>query len=174
MSNTFNWKAAIWAGIVAGIVFIMLEMAMFAFIEGMSPWAPPRMMAAIVMGEGVLPPMEGPVTFDFGVVMVAMIVHIVLSIVLAAILGFGISRLGLSLVAAIGGGAIFGVAVYFVNFYGLTALFPWFAMARGMISIFAHAVFGAVAAGVYQVIAGSDTTVGETAATERGDNAKLR
>lgn len=168
MLKALNWKAAIWAGIVAGVVFLMLEMAMVAFIQGMSPWAPPRMMAAIVMGEGVLPPMDGPVTFDFGVVAVAMIVHMALSIILAAILGIGISRLDLSLTAAIVAGAVFGLAVYFVNFYGFTALFPWFAMARGVISIFAHAVFGAVAGGVYRAIAAPGTAVEAIAATGRG------
>jgi hypothetical protein len=87
MSKALNWKATIWAGIIAGIVFIMLEMAMVMGLEGQSPWGPPRMMAAMVMGEGVLPP---PATFHFGIIMVAMIVHMMLSIVLAIILGFGI------------------------------------------------------------------------------------
>jgi hypothetical protein len=39
-----------------------------------------------------------------------------------------------------------------VNFYGFTALFPWFAMARNWISIFGHLVFGLVAAGAYVAI----------------------
>jgi aromatic ring-cleaving dioxygenase len=60
------------------------------------------------------------------------------------------------MIAAIVAGAVFGIAVYFVNFYGFTALFPWFAMARGAISIVAHAMFGAVAGGVYQAIAKSN------------------
>lgn len=86
--------------------------------------------------------------------------------ILAVIFGFGISRLRLSLIAAIVAGAVFGLVVYFVNFYGFTALFPWFAMARGAISIFAHAMFGAVAGGVYQAIARPDAAVDETAAAE--------
>lgn len=155
MSQALNWKAAIWAGIVAGIVFIMLEMALVALLQGMSPWGPPRMMAAMVMGEGVLPP---PATFDFGIMMVAMIIHMMLSILLAIILGFGISRFGLSLLAAILVGAAFGVVVYYVNFYGFTQLFPWFAMARGAISIFAHAMFGLVLGWVYHAMAGPADT----------------
>lgn len=166
MSKALNWKAAIWAGIIAGVVFIMLEMALVALVQGMSPWGPPRMMAAMVMGEGVLPPMKGAVTFDPGVVAVAMIVHLVLSIILAVILGLGISRFGLSLLAAILSGAVFGIVVYYINFYGFTAVFPWFAMARGAISIFAHAVFGAVAGGVYQAIAASDAEMDHEAAVE--------
>jgi len=43
--------------------------------------------------------------------------------------------------------------VYFVNFYGMTAVFPWFAMARGWIGIFAHIVYGAVLGWVYASLA---------------------
>ena len=153
IDRTLDWKAAIWAGIVAGLVFLVLEMAMVAFIQGMSPWGPPRMMAAIAMGEGVLPPMEGPVTFDFGVVMVAVIVHLVLTIVYAIVLGAVISWLKLNLLASIAAGTAFGVALYYINFYGFTAVFPWFAMARGGISLFAHAVYGLVLGLVYHWMA---------------------
>lgn len=161
MTKSFSWKGAIWAGIIAGVVFMMLEMALIMMLKGMSPWGPPRMMAAMVMGQGVLPPMGEPATFDFGIMMVAMMIHMMLSIVLAVILGIGISRLGLNLLASIIAGAIFGTIVYFVDFYIFTAWFPWFAMSRGMITLFSHAMFGAVAAAAYSAIAGS---AGEIAA----------
>jgi hypothetical protein len=154
MSRKFDLRAAVWAGIVAGIVFIALEMVLVAVVQGMSPWAPPRMIAAIVMGEGVLPPMEAPVTFDATVFAVAMAVHFALSILLAMILGWGVSRFGLGMAASIAAGLVFGLAVYAVNFYGFTAVFPWFAMARGPIGIVAHAVFGVVAGGVYRRLEG--------------------
>ena len=149
MEGKLNLKGAIWAGLVAGVVFMMLEMALVALIQGMSPWAPPRMIAAIGMGEGVLPP---PATFDAGIFTVAMAIHFALAVVLAIVLGWAISSFKLGMAASIAGGVIFGLAVYIVNFYGFTALFPWFAMARGPIGIFAHAVFGAVAGGVYQQV----------------------
>jgi hypothetical protein len=50
-------------------------------------------------------------------------------------------------------GAAFGVLLYIVNFYGFTALFPWFAMARNWVSIVAHAVFGLAAAWAYVALA---------------------
>lgn len=143
------WKAAIWAGLIAGAVFMMLEMALIALI-GESPWAPPRMMAAIVLGEGVLPP---PATFDPMIFMTAMAVHMALSLVLAFVLavGLGLVRRGLGVALLIG--AAYGLAVYVVNFYGFTQLFPWFAMARNLITIGSHAVFGVVAAWIYVKLA---------------------
>lgn len=52
--RSVDWRAAIWAGIIAGAVFVVLEMLMVPLFLGGSPWGPPRMIGAIVMGEGVL------------------------------------------------------------------------------------------------------------------------
>lgn len=144
-ARTMDWSAAVWAGVVAGAIFMMLEMIMVpVFMEG-SPWGPPRMIAAMVMGEGVLPP---PATFDLMILMVAMVVHFVLSIVFALVLALLIARLGFG--AALAVGAAYGLALYVVNFYGMTAIFPWFAMARNWVSIFAHVMFGLIAAWWYR------------------------
>lgn len=161
MPTKIDWKAAALAGVIAGLAFMMLEMALIMMLQGQSPWGPPRMMAAMVMGQGVLPPMGEPATFDFGIMMAAMMIHLMLSIILGIVLGFIISRLRLSLVASIVGGAVFGMVLYYVDFYGFTAVFPWFAMARGPISLFSHAMFGAVAGGVYKAIAARDVARSE-------------
>ena len=143
-----NAKAALWAAIIAGAVFMMLEMIMVPIFMGGTPWGPPRMIAAIGMGKEVLPP---PATFDAGIMMVAMLIHFGLSVILAFLFAF-IAR-GRTVAIATMIGAAFGLVVYLVNFYGMTAVFPWFAMARGWIGIFAHIVYGAVLGWVYASIA---------------------
>lgn len=149
MTN-INSKAAIQAGLIAGLVFMMLEMLLVATIGGGSPWAPPRMIAAMVMGESVLPP---PASFDLVVFMVAMVIHFILSIVLAYVFAAITEAARLSKGAAAGVGLLFGLAVYVINFYGMTAVFPWFAMARNGISIFAHLMFGLVLGYSYRALA---------------------
>ncbi|MFT6445807.1 MAG: putative membrane protein YagU involved in acid resistance [Afipia broomeae] len=145
-----DWKAAILAGLIAGVVFLMIEMILVAVTSG-SPWGPPRMMAAMVMGEGVLPP---PATFDVMIMMVAMVVHVILSILLAVVFAWVLSRWRLSAGAAVALGGAFGLLVYLVNFYPVAAiLFPWFAMARNWISIISHVAFGAVLAWAYLALA---------------------
>ncbi len=144
VTNRLDSKAAIWAGVISGAVFMMVEMLMVQFVLGQSMWGPPRMIAAIAMGDGVLPP---PATFDVTILMVAMVVHFVLSIAFALILAPFIHRMGFG--AALGVGALYGLALYLINFYGFTVIFPWFAMARNWVSIFAHIVFGFVAAWAY-------------------------
>lgn len=144
-----NWPAAIAAGIVAGIAFLIMELGLMAATGG-AIWGPPRMTAAIVMGEGVLPP---PATYSPGIMAVAMLVHFVLSIIYAIILAAILQWRALSLWAALGGGALFGLIVFVVNFYGFAELaFPWFAMARNWITVVSHLVFGAVMAGSYTLI----------------------
>jgi uncharacterized membrane protein YagU involved in acid resistance len=143
-----DWRAAVLAGVISGFIFLILELVMVPLFLGDSAWAPPRMIAAIVMGEGVLPP---PGTFDLGVVLVAMLVHFPLSIIYAIVLAFVIARMSVGI--SLGVGAAFGLLLYLVNFYGFTALFPWFAMARNWVQIFAHVTFGVVAAWAYKSLA---------------------
>lgn len=153
--STIDWSAAIWAGVIAGAVFMILEMIMVPAFLGGSPWAPPRMIAAIVLGREVLPP---PATFDAGVVMTAMVVHFALSIVFAIVLAWLIYRVRRATALLIG--AAYGLALYLVNFYGFTALFPWFADARNWVSVVAHILFGLVAAWVYVALAARGAAAG--------------
>lgn len=146
MTRKFDLNAAIWAGLIAGLVFMMLEMLLVHFFEPMSMWAPPRMIAAMALGRDVLPP---PDTFNITIFIVAMMIHFPLSMVYAITLGWVVSRSDMSLSAAILAGTVFGLAIYVVNAYGFTVLFPWFANARGWIAIVSHAMFGFVLGGVY-------------------------
>lgn len=140
-------KAGALAGLIAGAVFMMMEMGLVA-MAGDSPWGPPRMIAAIVMGDGVLPP---PATFDLMILMAAMAVHFMLSIVIGV--GFALVARRFGLVMAVVAGAVVGLGLYVVNFYGFTAIFPWFAMARNTISIVSHVAFGVVLGLSYRMLA---------------------
>jgi hypothetical protein len=144
-----RWKPAIWAGIIAGVAFLVLEMMLMMF-KGMSPWGPPHMMAAMVLGEGVLPPPGTMAPFDFGIVMVAMMVHLGLSLIYAIGFAFVLERMNTR--NAVIAGAAFGFALYLLNFFVFTSLFPWFAMARGVDSAIAHIFYGVVLAYAYKAL----------------------
>jgi hypothetical protein len=140
-----NVKAAVWAGIIAGLIFLVLEMVMVPlFLDG-AAWGPPRMIGAIILGKDVLPP---PASFDLGVVMVAIVLHLILSIIYAIIIGYIVKSMSFGKAIAVG--AVIGLVIYFVNFYLMTALFPWFAMARNWVSAFSHVSFGVGAAWAYK------------------------
>ncbi len=148
--NKLFFKKAVIAGLIAGAVFLMLEMIMVPMFMGGSPWGPPRMIAAIVLGKSVLPMPPQPVTFDFGVIMAAVILHFILSIIYVVILGWLCRKLSIGTSMLVGG--IFGLALYYINFYGFTAIFPWFEMARNWVSIFSHIMFGLVAVYAFKKI----------------------
>jgi hypothetical protein len=143
----FGWRAALSASIIAGLVFAVLDVGLGWLLLGVSPWTPLRKIAAIALGPNALEPVG---TFDAGVVLVAICLHLVLSIIYGAFLALmlpAVSRpLGIVL------GALYGLALYYVNFYGFEAFSPWFESERSWVSIASHAVFGAVLAYAYVAI----------------------
>jgi hypothetical protein len=155
MHRQTDWKAAAWCGVIAGIVFIMAEMLLVWLVMGMSPWAPPRMMAAMLLGKDVLPP---PADFSMPIMAAAIAVHLPLSILYGLILGWIVHRFEVG--AALLTGAAFGlIAIYLVNFYLIAPVFfRWFVEARNWISIAAHVLFGVVAAGAYVALRHREVT----------------
>ena len=94
------------AGIIAGLVFLILEMVMVPLFLGGSMWGPPRMIAGIAMGSEVVPP---PATFDALIVLVALVVHFALAGLYGVVLSLFIGRMttGTAVVA----GGVFGLGL---------------------------------------------------------------
>lgn len=143
LHSVTDWKAGAWAGLIAGLVFVMLEMGMVWIIEGQSPWGPPHMMAAMALGKEVLPAEGTWAPFDLKIMMVAMMIHLPMSIAYGLIGAWLVHRFDWAGGLMIGAGL--GLAIYIVNFYGIApAAFPWFVMARNWIGAFSHIMFGVV------------------------------
>jgi hypothetical protein len=148
-AHRVDWKAAVYAGLIAGVVFMMGEMIMVWLFLGQSPWGPPRMIAAMALGRDVLPP---PATFAIGIMMTAMMIHFVLSVIYGVLFGWIVHRMSMG--KAVLTGAALGLGIYLINFYPIAAaLFPWFAEARHWVSVVNHILFGAVLTWAYVAIA---------------------
>lgn len=143
-----DWRAAVVAGLVAGAVLMVLDMAWSVFVTGDSPWSSSYRVAAIVMGRDVL---QATAEFDSLIVGVALVTHYALGVVFALLLatlvaGFHYDRSpGMTELI----GALFGAFIYLVNFHGLAQFFPWFAEWRSWAALIAHLVFGMTAATLY-------------------------
>lgn len=138
-----DWKAGAWAGVIAGLVFVMIEMGLVWMIQGQSPWGPPRMMAAMALGQGVLPAPGTWAPFELKIMMTAMMIHIPMSIAYGLVGALLVHRF--DWIGALMIGAVLGLAIYVVNFYVIApAMFPWFVMGRNWIGAFSHIMFGAV------------------------------
>ena len=49
-------------------------------------------------------------------------------------------------------GIAFGVALYHANFFGFTAIFPWFASHRTVDTLLVHAIFGLLIVKSYRLL----------------------
>lgn len=142
-----DWTVAAVSGFAAGAALMVLELLWSSIIMGTNPWAMSHMVAAIVLGPDALQ------STDFGleIVAAALVTHYVLGIILGLILAAIVvpfhfdSSMGMALLA----GAVFGLAVYLFNFYGMVRFFPWFAEIRGLATLAAHVIFGMVLSVMY-------------------------
>jgi len=150
------WKAGLLAGLIAGVVELIVLVGL-AVGQGISVWVPVRMTAAIVLGQGVLPP---PETFDGAAAAIALTLHFGLSAVYGVIIALLIRRL--ERMPALAVGVAFGIAVWVVNYFVLApSFFPWLIAQRGALSTpFLHAIFGVAAVGTYLAIAARERRSG--------------
>jgi uncharacterized membrane protein YagU involved in acid resistance len=148
LRRSIHWRAAAYAGIVAGVFSTLVQLALWAAFTDALPgilYRDARLAAALVLGAGALSP---PETFDFAIMAVATIVHFALSIVYALALAAFIERSRRRAAWLVG--AIFGAALYALNLHAFTLLFAWFTVARGAITLAAHVAFGVSAAVTYR------------------------
>ncbi len=146
MRQVVDWRAAIWAGVVSGFAFLIINMLLTQIYLG-SPWIIVRLAASVLMGQRVLPP---PATFDLGIFLSALLIHFPLSVAFACVIAFVLHRWGM--LGGILGGAVFGLALYCINFYTFSFFFPWFFAMRSWIMVVSHVVFGALAGGIYEAL----------------------
>lgn len=146
--KAFSFKNSVYAGLIAGVIMMMLEMIMVPLFLGGSPWGPPRMMAGIILGSDVVPP---PATFEIGVLMAGLGIHLIMSIIFALILDAIINNMSFAWALVVG--AVYGYVLYLVNFYLIAdALFPWFLNATNWVTAFSHIIFGISAAWAYKAL----------------------
>lgn len=139
------------AGLGAGAIAAVAQLALWWLAEMPLPetlFRDARLTAALVMGSAVLPP---PSTPQWGILLVATLIHFALSVAYAVIPAHlaGHMRTG----PAIFSGALYGLAIYVVNLYGFTVLFPWFAVDRDWVTVLTHLVFGVALVGVCRLFA---------------------
>ncbi len=140
-------KAAFWAGIIAGIIFYLLNIFIVPLLLGGNMWVIIRLFASIIYGDAILAP---PSNFHGRALLVSILINFILSIGFTFLIAFVFHKWGL--VVGIIGGAIFGLGIYLVNFYSLSYFFPWFFALSSWPFVITHILFGAFAGGIYEVL----------------------
>jgi hypothetical protein len=147
LRHVVDWRAALWAGLSAGAIFLIALLIIYPLATGGSPWIVLRFLASIVLGQEALVPAN---TFDAGVALVALLVNFVLAVIYTLIIAFIVHRWGILLSIILGG--LIGLAFYLINFFAFTFLFEWFAFARAWPFLVVHVLFGAAAGGIYELL----------------------
>lgn len=138
------WRAIPFAGLVAGTVFLLLNMILSPLLLQIDATIILRYFASIPLGTSAL------VTDDSSFLIVALLTHYALSIGFTLIIAIVVHRWGLGV--GIVGGAILGLSFYGINFYVGTLIFEWFFAINSPLLVISHIVFGAVAGGVYEML----------------------
>lgn len=143
IQQNVTWRAIPIAGLVAGTVFLLVNLVLMPAIFQINGLLVVRYIASLVLGSSVI---DGT---DAGTLIVGLIIHYILSIVFALVIAIVIHRWGL--VVGIIGGALLGLAFYGINLYTMTVFFPWFFAINNVLLIASHVLFGAVAGGIYEL-----------------------
>jgi hypothetical protein len=139
------WGAALVAGIVAMVVFAIVEIAFSWVMRGQSPWHPLVVFGTSAI-DALMPERHaggGPRTIAAGCALL-----LVLGALSGAILAYIVDRVGV--VTAAIAGVIFGLAMFAIDLYALARVFPVLADLRDWMSGLAYAIQGALAAGLYK------------------------
>jgi len=139
--NRSPFRVVFVSGLVAGAVYLALEMILAAMTSPGDMLAPPRMIAGILVGNDAPRHSESSVAF---VLISALFVHFTLSVTYTGILFAFVQRIKSKTLVMLGGIAM-GLVLYLINFYAFTEIFFWFESARNWMSLVGHLVFGFVA-----------------------------
>lgn len=143
--RTIDWGYAIVAGIVAMIVFAIVEIAFSWAMRAQSPWHPLAVFGTVTI-DALLPDRHaggGPRTIAAGAALL-LVLGALSGVIVAAI----VDRVG-AVTAAIAG-VIFGLAMFVVDLYGFARIFPVLHDLRDWMSALAYAIQGGLAAGLYK------------------------
>ena len=157
-----TWRAVLISGLVAGTLFLLTDLVFAPIVTQVDAALTLRYFAALVLGSKVL------TQTGTNILITGIVVHYVLSIMFALVIALVVHRWGM--VVGIVGGAILGVAIYGINLYTVTLLFPWFFAINSTVILLCHAIFGAVAGGVYEMFDHYDLplTKSKTTVTSKG------
>jgi hypothetical protein len=99
------------AGLLAGIVMVVIS-PILSFLNGITIWEPPRLIASTLLGESVL----NETGFALQPVLIGLMIHLIVSTLLGVLFGIVLNRV-LKLTTD------FGLPIYFGIAYGLIGFF---------------------------------------------------
>ena len=152
-TRTIDWSYAIVAGIVAMIVFAIVEMAFSWASRGAPPLSP-----LVVFGTATLNALVPSAHPGGGIktVIVGVACLFVLGAVSGIVLAYLVDRVGMAGAALVG--LVFGLAMFALDMYAIARVLPALIELRDWMSALAYAIQGILAAALYKVMTRDDAT----------------
>lgn len=145
--EVLDLPAAAVAGLVAGLLYIVVQVVLHLISVGAGAGPALRHAAATLLGRWSTP---NPDSFPLVATMVAVLVHFLAAVALALILVLIVRRRRLLLTVT--AGLAFGLVLYLVVSYGLQARLAWLADYRGWTSLVAYLIYGGLAGALYELL----------------------
>mgnify|MGYP006299867147 CR=1 FL=1 len=139
-ASRINLRAVIEAGLIAGIVFLVLEFITGA-VGAATSLGPATFTLQTALNVGSTPP-------SAGLISAAMLLHFMLSLLTTFVLGLIIHRITRSY--SIVAGVLYGAFLYSGNVVLFTAFQPELGLVNDTLMLINYAIYGAVAGGVYK------------------------
>ena len=144
VAEPLDFGRALRCGMLAGGVMLLLLIGLAVTVYDEAPWKLPRMVAAVVLGPGVLEPSQ---EFDARAVATGVFLYAVFSMLYGVALASLVVGLRRRLAPLVG--IAVGAALYVLHFHLFTLPCPWLAELRSADTLAAHLVFGLLAARAY-------------------------
>jgi hypothetical protein len=141
-----DWRAFVIAAAVGGVTALIAAIALSAAALG-EPSLVLRMTASLALGPDVIPVTAGK---PAGILLIGLLIHLVLTFVYAFLVVLVVHRWGL--VVGLVGGALVGLALYAINVYALSYIFPWIYPLRSWMLLLTHVILGAFVGVVYELL----------------------
>lgn len=136
--------AGVGAGLIAGSIYLVLQVLFAGFLDSPDPWLPLERIAAMLLGDDAV----SDAHFTMNMAGIGLLVHVAVSIVYGRIVDI-VVRDAPPLQATLSGAAV-GAAMYLVAFHFVAPhVFPWFSGSPQLITLLNHVAFGAVAGFAY-------------------------
>ena len=153
-TRTVDWSYAMLSGVVAMIVFAIVEIAFSWASRGTSPLAPLAVFGTATL-NALMPSVHPGGGVKTAIVGVASL--LVLGAISGIILGYLVDRLGMAGAALVG--LVFGLAMFALDMYGIARVLPALAALRDWMSALAYVIQGVLAAALYKIMTREDATV---------------
>jgi hypothetical protein len=150
---TLDWRSAVISGLLSMMVFAIVEMAFSWAIRGQVPWRPLAIFGAVAL-QIVAPgaALARGMTSATGAALL-----LALGVLSGVILAWVAHRMSTTLAAV--AGALFGLAMYYVDLHGFARVFAVLGDLRDWMSVLAYVIQGALAAGLYKALARGDDRI---------------